>query len=60
MTQASAGTTEVTSNITGVARMAEETGAGASQVLAASGELAGQAENLRGQVNTFLSRVRAG
>ncbi len=60
VTQASAGTTEVTSNITGVARMAEETGAGASQVLAASGELAGQAENLRGQVNTFLSRVRAG
>ena len=58
--QASIGTTEVTSNITGVARMAEETGAGASQVLSASSELAHQAETLRGQVNDFLSRVRAG
>ncbi len=60
VSQASAGTTEVTSNITGVARMAEETGAGATQVLSASGELAGQAETLRGQVHVFLARVRAG
>ncbi len=57
--QASLGTTEVTANITGVARMAEETGVGASQVLSASSELAGQAENLRGQVEGFLSQVRA-
>lgn len=57
--QASVGTTEVTSNITGVARMAEETGAGASQVLAASSELAHQAEELRHQINNFLSNVRA-
>jgi len=59
VTQASIGTTEVTSNISGVARMAEETGVGASQVLSASSELAGQAEHLRGQVESFLSQVRA-
>ncbi|OYW76034.1 MAG: chemotaxis sensory transducer, partial [Asticcacaulis sp. 32-58-5] len=57
--QASMGTTEVTVNITGVARMAEETGAGASQVLSASSELAEQAEQLRHQVSAFLARVRA-
>ncbi len=57
--QASIGTADVTANITGVARMAEETGAGASQVLSASSELAGQAEHLRGQVNAFLAQVRA-
>ncbi|CAM3309600.1 methyl-accepting chemotaxis protein [Asticcacaulis taihuensis] len=57
--QASLGTQEVTSNITGVARMAEETGAGAAQVLSASGELALQAENLRTQINNFLAHIRA-
>jgi ABC-type transporter Mla subunit MlaD len=57
--QASMGTQEVTSNITGVARMAEETGAGAAQVLSASGELAQQAANLRNQINSFLAHVRA-
>ncbi len=57
--QASMGTTEVTSNITGVARMAEETGAGAAQVLAASGELATQAGNLRTQIDNFLAHVRS-
>ena len=57
--QASVGTAEVTSNITSVARMAEETGAGAAQVLSASSELAGQAEHLRGQVEGFLSQVRS-
>ncbi len=39
--------------------MAEETGAGASQVLSASSELAHQAEELRHQINSFLSNVRA-
>lgn len=57
--QASVGTTEVTMNITGVARMAEETGTGASQVLSASSELAQQAEQLRYQVNAFLAQVRS-
>ncbi|WP_443750341.1 methyl-accepting chemotaxis protein [Asticcacaulis solisilvae] len=57
--QASVGTTEVTASITNVARMADETGAGASQVLSASSELASQASNLRTQVHAFLSQVRA-
>ncbi len=59
MTQASTGTAEVTSNITGVARMAEETGVGANQVLSASSELAQQAARLKDQVNAFLHQVRA-
>ncbi|MBP2159840.1 MULTISPECIES: methyl-accepting chemotaxis protein [Asticcacaulis] len=59
VTLASSGTTEVTSNITGVARSAEETGAGASQVLSASSELADQAAMLSNEVQNFLSTVRA-
>jgi methyl-accepting chemotaxis protein len=59
VTQASSGTTEVTSNITGVASAAEQTGAAAHQVQDASAELAQQAEQLRYQVTTFLSNVRA-
>ena len=39
--------------------MAEETGAGASQVLSASSELAKQAEHLRHQMGLFLDQVRA-
>ncbi len=57
--QASVGTQEVTSNISGVARMAEETGMGAAQVLSASGELAQQAEMLRTQVQNFIADIRA-
>ena len=60
VTQASIGTAEVTNKITLVARSAEETGAGAGQVLSASSELAGQAANLSSQVHGFLARVRAG
>ena len=56
--QASSGTGEVTTNITGVARVAEETGASAAQVLAASSELAQQAETLRSEVKSFLATVR--
>lgn len=57
--QASAGTSEVTVNITGVARMATETGAGASQVLSASSELAHQVEHVRRQISAFISQIRA-
>ncbi|MDC7694203.1 methyl-accepting chemotaxis protein [Asticcacaulis sp. DXS10W] len=59
VTRASAGASEVSSNISGVARMAEETGQGASQVLSASSELAQQAERLQGQVHAFLAQVRS-
>ena len=59
VSQASSGTAEVIHGITGVARMAEETGAGANQVLAASSELARQAEQLRTQVQGFIAEIRA-
>ena len=50
MAQASIGTGEVSANITGVARAAQETGAGAGQVFTASSELARQAERLSAEV----------
>ncbi|GJD39473.1 MULTISPECIES: methyl-accepting chemotaxis protein [Methylobacterium] len=59
ISQASIGTGEVTSNIVGVAHTAEETGAGATQVLGASGELAQQSDYLNRQVQVFLANVRA-
>ena len=57
--QASIGTGEVSANIIGVARAAQETGAGAGQVFTASSELARQAERLSAEVRTFLHTVRA-
>ncbi len=59
VSQASVGTQEVTLNITGVARAAEATGEGASQVEAAASDLSRQSVSLRGAVQTFLSTVRA-
>ena len=59
MQEASAGTTEVSSNITGVNEAAGSTGAAAEDVLAASGELSQQAEVLREKVAQFLNDVRA-
>ncbi len=58
--QASAGTTEVTSNITGVNQTAEETGQSASQLLEAASELSEQSETLGTEVDKFLGQVRAG
>ncbi len=57
--QASVGTQEVTGNISGVALAAEQTGAAATQVLAASSELAEQAANLNCEMDRFLSTVRS-
>jgi methyl-accepting chemotaxis protein len=57
--QAAAGTSEVSANIVGVTQAAGETGAAAQQVLSASGELSMQSETLRGQVETFLSAIKA-
>jgi len=57
--QASAGTTEVSSNIGGVTQAASETGAAATQVLSASGELSKQSETLGSQVDAFIARIRA-
>ncbi|HEX4194316.1 MAG TPA: methyl-accepting chemotaxis protein [Stellaceae bacterium] len=57
--QASAGTAEVSSNIVGVTKAANDTGAASTQVLGAAGELSKQSESLRGEVDTFLSKIRA-
>ncbi len=56
--QAASGTQEVTSNIQGVRNVADETGQGADQVLAASGDLSKQSENLRHEVDNFLADIR--
>jgi methyl-accepting chemotaxis protein len=53
------GAGEVTSNITGVAQAAEEAGATAAEVLAASSELSRQSEHLSAEVSRFLANVRA-
>ncbi|MBR0828101.1 HAMP domain-containing protein [Bradyrhizobium manausense] len=57
--EASRGTQEVNSNITGVQRAADDTGAAANQVLGAAEQLSTQSRDLAGQVNRFLSEVRA-
>ena len=57
--QASAGTSEVTSNITGVARASEDTGSAASQVHSSAAELSHQSEHLSAEVRRFLTTVRA-
>ena len=57
--QAAAGTQEVTANIGNVKAASTATGAAASQVLGAAGELANQAEHLTSEVNTFLAGVKA-
>ncbi|MGY3482624.1 methyl-accepting chemotaxis protein [Bradyrhizobium sp. USDA 4011] len=57
--EAARGTREVNSNISGVQRAADDTGAAATQVLGAAEQLSTQSKDLAGQVNRFLSDVRA-
>jgi methyl-accepting chemotaxis protein len=57
--QAAAGTNEVASNITEVSRNASETGAASSQVLSAAKSLAQDSNNLKSQMERFLTTVRA-
>jgi len=57
--QASVGTQEVTGNIARVSQAADETGAAATQVLGAAGALTKQADTLRGEVERFLSAIKA-
>jgi methyl-accepting chemotaxis protein len=57
--QAALGTGEISSNVTGVQQAAGDTGAAAHQVLQASSELSRQSETMRGQVETFLSNIKA-
>ncbi len=57
--QASAGTAEVSSNIVGVTKAANDTGAASTQVLGSAGELSKQSETLRQQVEGFIAKIRA-
>jgi methyl-accepting chemotaxis protein len=57
--EAATGTNEVTANIATVNEAAAETGAAASQVLSASGDLASQADVLRHEFDSFIHTIRA-
>ena len=57
--EAARGTQDVSTNIGGVNVAADETGAGASQVLSAAGELSHQASTLRTKVEDFVASVRS-
>ena len=59
VSEAARGTQEVNSNITGVQKAADDTGSAANQVLGAAEQLSSQSKDLAGQVNRFLSEVRA-
>jgi methyl-accepting chemotaxis protein len=58
--QASAGTSEVSSSIINVTHAATESRSAASEVLGSSKELAKQAERLRGEIQSFLNKVKQG
>ncbi|MEZ5831935.1 MAG: methyl-accepting chemotaxis protein [Dongiaceae bacterium] len=57
--EASSGTQEVSSNIVGVNQAATETGRSSGQLLGAAGELAKQADSLRGEVDDFLDYLKS-
>jgi methyl-accepting chemotaxis protein len=57
--QAALGTGEISSNVVGVQQAAGDTGAAAHQVLQASSELSKQSETMRGEVEAFLSNIKA-
>jgi methyl-accepting chemotaxis protein len=59
VTQTAQATQQVTTNIGGVSAAANETGGAASLVLSAASNLSKQAEQLSGEVTTFLAGVRA-
>jgi len=59
VTQTAQATREVTTNIGGVSSAAHETGNAAGMVLSAATGLSKQAEQLSGEVTTFLAGVRA-
>jgi methyl-accepting chemotaxis protein len=59
VTQTAQATKDVTSNIGAVSTAANETGTAAGLVLSAASNLSKQAEQLSGEVNTFLAGVRA-
>jgi len=58
--EAATGTEQVTKNTADVTAASNETGAAASEMMTATGELSKQSEILRGEVDKFLINVRAG
>ncbi|MCP4932868.1 MAG: methyl-accepting chemotaxis protein [bacterium] len=58
--QAAIGTQQVNDNITSVSQASQEAGAASGQVMSAAGELSQQAELLKGEVDRFISEVKAG
>ncbi|MCP3461502.1 methyl-accepting chemotaxis protein [Bradyrhizobium sp. CCGUVB23] len=56
---AAGGTSEVSSNIVGVSTASAEAGAAATEVLSASDALRREADVLRGEIDAFLSNIRA-
>src|ERR1700761_987310 len=59
VTQTAQATKDVTGNIGGVSAAANEIGSAAGMVLSAASDISKQAEQLSGEVNTFLAGVRA-
>ncbi|MCC7252062.1 methyl-accepting chemotaxis protein [Hyphomicrobium sp.] len=57
--EAAKGTSEVASSITDVSRGASETGSASTQVLSSAQQLSTESASLRGEVERFLSTVRA-
>ena len=57
--EASKGTSEVSSNISGVNQAANETGTSAKEVLDASGQLSQESETLKNEISSFLEKVKA-
>jgi len=57
--QASAGTSDVSSNIAGVTHSAGETGQVAGHVLIAAQSVTDQVQQLKGRVDSFLTKIRA-
>ena len=54
-----AATREVSQNINGVTQAADESGQSAQNVLGVAGNLSSQAQDLNGQVDVFLEKVRS-
>ncbi|MFG1396494.1 methyl-accepting chemotaxis protein [Roseixanthobacter pseudopolyaromaticivorans] len=57
--QAASGTQDVTSNIDGVGRAAQSTGSASTQLLTLSQDLSSQANDLRGEVESFVRDLAA-
>jgi len=58
--QAASGTNEVNSNISGVSTAVQEAGHASGMVLSAANQLSTDAVKLRHEVDTFITRIRAG